>query len=228
MSIFDYLYPKFCLGCGKFGTYCCSRCVENIPKLQFLKCPVCGRPSIDGYTHIRCKKRFEIDGLLSLYPYVGVVKRAIKQMKYRFAFRVLGDVLQQVSVNQLMCWKKRMGYANIVVVPIPLHVSRLHFRGFNQSDSIATYIANQLNVQVTRNVLIRKKKTVPQVDMMSRGERLNNMKHVFEVVYTHQLGHNPVILLIDDVFTTGATMRSAASVLKKHGVKTVWGLTIAQ
>ena len=128
MSIFDYLYPKFCLGCGKFGTYCCSRCIENIPKLQFVKCPVCGRPSIDGYTHIRCKKRFEMDGLLSFYPYVGVVKRAIKQMKYRFAFRVLGDVLQSVNVDQLMCWKKRMGHANIIVIPIPLHISRQNFR----------------------------------------------------------------------------------------------------
>ncbi len=228
MSIFDYLYPKFCLGCGTFGTYCCARCVESIPKLQFLKCPVCGCPSIDGYTHIRCKKRFDIDGLLSLYPYVGVVKRAIKQMKYRFAFRVLGDLLQQVNVNQLTCWKKRMGNTSIVVIPIPLHVSRLHFRGFNQSDSIATYIAKRLDVQVARNVLIRKKKTVPQVDMVSRGERLRNMKHVFEVTRAHQLARNGIVLLIDDVFTTGATMRSAASELKKHGFSTVWGLTIAQ
>jgi len=149
-------------------------------------------------------------------------------MKYRFAFRVLGDLLQQINVKQLMSWKKRMGNANIIVVPIPLHISRQNFRGFNQGDSIAKYIAKQLDVKVVRNVLIRKKKTVPQVDMVSRSERLENMKGVFEVVHTHQLAHDVVVLLIDDVFTTGATMRSAASVLKKHGVKTVWGLTIAQ
>jgi ComF family protein len=183
---------------------------------------------VDGQTHPKCRKKHGLDGVLSLFPYTGVVQRAIKQMKYRFAFRVLGDVLQHANFDQLTRWKRGMEHTNILIIPIPLHVSRQNFRGFNQSDLIAKYIAERLDVRVTRRMLIRTEKTLPQVEMKSRSERVRNMRHVFGVTYARQLPQHAVVLLIDDVFTTGATMRSAAAALKQQGVQTVWGLTIAQ
>lgn len=183
---------------------------------------------MDGQTHPRCKKRYGLDGLLSLYPYTGIIQRAIKQMKYRFAFRVVKDVLDTANVDSVTDWKQKMEGKNILIIPIPLHASRLYYRGFNQSEIVANYIGKQLDIQVEGHTLFRMKKTLPQVDMKNRSERLGNMKDVFDVSNIYISSHHSVVLLIDDVFTTGATMRSAASVLKRKGIPTVWGLTIAQ
>jgi len=192
-----------------------------MPRLPYLKCPECERPSIGGRTHPRCQKRFGIDGVLSFYPYKGVVKQAIKGIKYKFAYRIAEDVLQMISEEQLIFLK------HMILVPIPLHSSRLQMRGFNQAEIIATILSKKYFLPIQINILKRVQKTPPQVEMRYRKERIENMKKVFAVSKTYQL-KKTAILLVDDVFTTGATMRSAAESLKKAGAETVWGVTIAQ
>jgi len=199
-----------------------------MPKLHYLTCPECGKPAIDGQTHPLCKKRYGLDGLMSLYPYSGIVQRAIKQIKYRFAFRVINDLLDSANIDRIISWKQRMEKNNKLVIPIPLHVSRYNFRGFNQSEIVARYIAKRLSVPTEKNLLVRIRKTQSQVDMKSRWERLHNMKNVFAVLKTDSVVSKTGVLLIDDVYTTGATMRSAALILKQEGIEAVWGLTIAQ
>ena len=134
---------------------------------------------------------------------------------------------------------------NCILVPIPLHPSRYRSRGFNQAEVIASALSKRLDIPVNTTLLIRTEKTTPQVEMKDRDKRLANMKDVFSLrsnLTMKQLAstrfdarraqrgewNNLAIILVDDVFTTGATLRSAASVLKHNGAKFVWGITIAQ
>jgi predicted amidophosphoribosyltransferase len=94
---------------------------------------------------------------------------------------------------------------------------------------MASIVSDILSFPVQKTIVKRVKKTIPQVEMSHRKERLENMRNVFEVQKEHELSlKGTSVLLVDDVFTTGATMRSAAEVIKRAGAKTVWGLTIAQ
>jgi len=221
MHLLDFFFPKFCLGCGEFGSYMCSSCFSKIHRFPYLKCPVCDRASIDGFTHPRCKKRFGLDRLISLFPYTAVVQKAIKAIKYRYAYKVTDDLLHYVLLPEL---PKQLAF-----IPIPLHPSRRRLRGFNQAEIIARVLSKHFGIPVRTDILKRIRKTVPQVDMKNREDRLSNMKGVFivnkDIIPSVQQN---TTILVDDVYTTGATMQSACEALKRAGVRTVWGLTIAQ
>lgn len=113
------------------------------------------------------------------------------------------------------------------VVPIPLHKQRENWRGFNQAEVMARYLAKKAGLQV-KVVLVRKKKTRPLAEMGSVEERKREMKAVFGM---SREGEGEVagkrVLLVDDVFTSGTTMREAARVLKNVGAKEVWGWVLA-
>ena len=94
---------------------------------------------------------------------------------------------------------------------------------------MGSLVAVHLNVPVRWDVLRRTRHTTPQVEMKEREKRLKNMQGVFAVNnITMKQWNNEAILLFDDVFTTGATMRAAAMVLKRAGAKWVWGVTMAR
>ena len=156
--------------------------------------------------------------MISLFPYTGIVQKAIKTIKYRYAYKVTDDLLCYTSLPELP--------KQSVFIPIPLHPSRRRLRGFNQAEIIARILSKRFDIPVQTDILKRIRKTIPQVDMKNREDRLLNMKNVF-IIYT-RLSKNNLIILVDDVYTTGATMQSACEVLKRAGTKTVWGLTIAQ
>jgi ComF family protein len=234
MHFLDLFFPKFCLGCGRWGRYICDSCREKIKPLSHLKCPVCEKPSIDGMTHPGCTTKYSLDGLTSFYRYDGVIQKAIKHIKYRYTFDIVNDFIAIIPDSSFSIFTqlrtKNHEPKTCFMVPIPLHTSRYNNRGFNQAEIIANALGKRLNMPVNSHVLFRSKKTVPQVEMKDRKKRLANMEHVFAVSNNVPVlrSNDVTILLIDDVFTTGATIRSAASVLKHSGVKFVWGVTIAQ
>lgn len=181
-------------------------------------CPMCARPALDGRTHPRCQMIYGLDGLTSFFRYRGVVQKAIKVIKYRLVYDIASEFVNLVPRSALPSQKSHN------LIPIPLHKSRLQERGFNQAEVLGRYVSQRLKIPVATDVLVRKRRTVPQVEMKDREKRLTNMANVF-VVQKSPPSH---LLLFDDVFTTGATMRSAADVLKRAGAKTVWAVTMAR
>jgi len=183
-------------------------------------------------THPRCQTKYTIDGLTSFYHYNGVIKDAIKKIKYSYAFDIANELVNIIPTSSFFIFShlrtKNHEPRTCCMVPIPLHQSRYNFRGFNQAEIIANALGKRLNIPVNSHVLFRSQKTVPQVEMNDRDKRLANMKNVFSIHNSSFEVRNSAIILVDDVFTTGATLRSAASVLKHNGVKFVWGVTIAQ
>lgn len=112
-----------------------------------------------------------------------------------------------------------------VIVPVPLHAARLRERGYNQSELLAREMCQSLGVPLNNTSLQRIRQTRPQVGL-GVEERQKNVANAFSCQDEALAGQT--ILLIDDVWTTGATMNACAATLKANGVISVWGLALAR
>ncbi|MBI5620208.1 ComF family protein [Candidatus Gottesmanbacteria bacterium] len=154
------------------------------------------------------------------------MKQAVKTIKYR---RVTDLVQEFVSLVPSSFFdevtKLRTNEASLI--PIPLHPSRNRDRGFNQAEVLGRLVADRLRIPIRTDILKRVKKTIPQVEMKDRKERLQNMKDVFSI-YDSRFVIPDSCILFDDVFTTGATMRAAGETIKRAGARIVWAITMAR
>lgn len=189
---------------------------------------MCGREAIGGKTHPRCLRPWSIDGLLTPLLFTSTVQRLIHQFKYR----LVSDLANQIA--DLVCnyFKQRQQIAffqnnNFAVVPVPLHPKRLRWRGFNQSQVLGSQLADRWGLNNHPELLERVKHTTPQVEL-SVSQRAKNMIGAFAVSSPKRQLVGSNLLLVDDLFTTGATVRECAKVLKKSGARSVWALTIAR
>ncbi len=229
--ILDLLFPKKCVGCKKTGTYFCADCTSNILQTD-LVCPNCERLAMGGQTHPICKRRYGLDGLWSLGIYQNPLREAIKQLKYRRVSElavVLVDILveywakyQPFILDQI---KKDAGQG-WVIIPVPIHWWRENSRGFNQSSLIGKTLSKKLGLNYCDD-LKRIKYTKPQAGLKGK-QRHQNIKGVFEISPNYTLYPKPYTLLIDDVWTTGSTLRECCNVLKRAGAKNVWAITLAR
>jgi ComF family protein len=112
-----------------------------------------------------------------------------------------------------------------VLIPIPLYQKRKNWRGFNQSEEIGKMIANKLKWEYQQDILVRTRKTIPQTELKGQ-ERLQNISGAFSP-NSDNLKPDKTYILLDDVLTTGSTLKEACKKLKQNGAKTVWGITIA-
>lgn len=229
MNFLDLLFPKRCVGCDKLGRYICSSCYKTIIPIAPNECicPVCGRKALAGATHPFCGGMYTMDGLTSFFYYKDVVRKAIQSIKYRFVSDIVDELISAVPLSGYEIYQARK-QKNISVAPIPLHRERYRFRGFNQSELLGKKVAQLLDIPVCVNLLTRTVYSDPQVSMKKRKDRLKNIQHSFQITPHTTISKNMGVLLFDDVFTTGATMREAASVLKRAGISFVWGVTIAR
>lgn len=215
MSWLDLIFPKKCVNCGKWGKYVCESCEVGLWEEEQI-CPVCGRTSRWGKRHKYCHKPYVLDGLTCLWAYEGVARKIIAKAKYRFYYNMLRELL--VS--------PRPGYSarDFVVVPVPLHPKREKWRGFNQAEVIGRWLAETENLEL-KNLLVRVKDTGQQVGK-GREARLANIRGAFKLRATRHVPR--AVLLVDDVWTSGATMAECCRVLKKAGIKYVWGFVLAR
>lgn len=189
-------------------------------------CPVCEKPAIDGRTHPKCQSKYAPDGLTSFFHYDGAIRKAIKAIKYRYISDLASEFISLIPTS-IFSKPYALSSKHCILIPIPLHPTRLRFRGFNQAEVLGKLVAQKLHISMETDILKRIKKTVPQVEMTHRDERLKNMENVFAL---HDACHMlpDAIFLFDDVFTTGATMRAAGKVLKQAGARFVWAITMAR
>jgi len=227
MGLTDIFFPKTCLSCGKSGVYICTSCAQRVPNPQ-LVCPECQRPSIDGFTHTKCKKKLSLDGIISLWKYQGVIRAALLKLKYRYA-REIADEIVKYSKPQLTKFIFILP-KNPILVPIPLYFLKENLRGFNQTELLGKALANEYGWKFIPDLLLRKMLKKPQAELKGE-ERKENIQGVFAFNPNYPsttLSTSNSFILFDDVFTTGSTLKEACKVLKRNGVKTVWGLTIAR
>lgn len=230
ISILNFLFPKKCVGCNKIGNYFCPNCISQIKQTD-LVCPFCDRLSVGGVVHPVCKRKYGLDGLWSLGIYQDPLREAIQKLKYRWVTEV-AETLVNITIeywakNQpfLLDQIKKSQGKDWVIVPVPLHKSRQNWRGFNQSALLAQSLAHKLGLKY-QEILTRVKKTKPQVSLKGY-ERQRNIKNAFALTINDEsLTDN--YILIDDVWTTGSTLKECCLVLKRRGAKNVWALTLAR
>ena len=226
MIFIDFLFPKECLGCKREGVYLCKNCLIKVGYAKQV-CQVCTKPSIDGITHVKCRKAWNLDGRLSVWNYKGVIRKALLRTKYYFAADISGEIAENMAdylhKNITALPKKAL------LVPIPLHKKRQRWRGFNQSVLMGQKLANKMNWSFSKDLVIRKTFSTPQTQLKGE-ERIKNVKDVFGVSQEmlRSIGKGCAVIVFDDVVTTGATLKELSKVLKREGINKVWGLTTAK
>lgn len=228
--LLDILFPKKCAGCGREGKYFCDVCISDILQTDLI-CPQCGNLSIGGLTHPNCEREFALDGLWSLGVYQGSLKKAIRYLKYEpvlvrdFALVLAGLIMDYWIIYQPYIYEEIKKSKRWTVVPVPLHWYKENKRGFNQSSLIGQLLSRKLGLGYSEG-LKRTSYTKPQVKL-KRGERKENIKNAFSFNSQFSIV-NSQILLVDDVWTTGSTLKECCYVLKKAGAKKVWAITLAR
>jgi ComF family protein len=226
----DLFFPKKCLGCGKYDTYLCSDCFDKIKLLENNSCFFCGKISWQGKICLEHKNGVYLDRVISATNYADpLIRELIKCLKYRFA-QELAEPLSQLLIKTLKDLKFEFCNLDFVIIPVPLHKYRLRKRGFNQAELIAQKIANYFNLPINTNILGRTIYTEPQANLKDNTEkRLNNIQNAFTINPAYKnLIKDKIIILIDDVITTGGTLIEAGKILKQNNAKEVWTLTVAK
>jgi len=202
-TILDLFFPKYCLNCNQEDNFICFNC--------FKKLPLNTDPPRNNL-------------LISSYYKDPLVKQLIHRFKYDFV-KDLAQPLGILMVKKL----ENQNIKNPVLIPIPLHPRRLHWRGFNQAQELASIISQELNIPVINNLLIRTKNTLPQMQIQNAQQRKENINQAFELSVRHRVSNiNKTLILIDDISTTGATLDQAAKVLKPLKPKKILKLVIAR
>lgn len=230
----DGIFPRHCIFCRQRLSKCdllhslcndCARQLDLIHKGEF--CPHCGTPyEEEPRSELCCAvcegKDFEFSSVRSLFPHLGPGRALVHELKYRNGWHVLLDVYSLGKILDLELTGK-------VLVPIPLHWRRFWSRGFNQSELIARELAMAYDIPMLR-LLKRVHYTRSQVGL-SGEKRALNVAEAFavdkKVLQKSGISRQQVIVLVDDVFTTGATMNAAACQLKKAGFQRIEVLTLA-
>lgn len=229
-SILDFLFPKSCLGCGKSGVYLCQNCLAKVDRPKLI-CPVCEKPQPFGTTHSYCQTKYSLDGLVYFFGYQKIIREAIHKLKYRYATALIDEIAKAI-LNEInnrykdtyILFINQLKNDKPVILPIPLYWYKQNKRGFNQASLLGEVVSKQFNLPFNDKILTRKKSNTSQTEL-SMKEREQNVKNIFSVHTSHV---PPSLLLIDDVWTTGSTMKEACRVLKEAGVGKVWGMTIAR
>lgn len=218
----DLLFPRRCPVCGGVampkGRLICPACLKQLSFVSSPACMKCGKEIGSREQEycadcIRRKKSFTRGFALLNYDSRAAVSMAA--VKYHNKREYLDFYARAAALR----FKKQFRQAGIqVIVPVPVHASRLKTRGFNQAAVLAEKLSAELGIP-WEELLIRVKKTDPQKSLGS-AERLKNLRGAFEA--EQEAGKWERVLLVDDIYTTGSTAEICSRALLKTGVKQVF------
>ncbi|PJB99232.1 MAG: hypothetical protein CO077_02870 [Candidatus Nealsonbacteria bacterium CG_4_9_14_0_8_um_filter_35_12] len=219
----DILFPKFCFNCGKEGSYLCEDCFSMLEISEI-------------------HQKYSTKSLTDLYfalPYQNILaKKLIRRFKYEPFIKELAETLVLLIITHFQLLDNKPNLANFILIPIPLNEKRRRWRGFNQAEEIGKELSKFLparlasqgeaggKLPLVSDCLLRVKNNYPQVEL-SEKERKENVKDIFFCQNKKEI-FGKKILLVDDVYTTGATMEEAARILKESGAKEVRGIVVAR
>ena len=214
----------------------CAQCLVDLIPVESPLCNCCGIPftSRQGEDHLcgACLASGNQIGIArAALIYNEITTEVIHSFKYRGKIQ-LADPLGELLLTAFMFFWDIDGID--IVLPVPLHPGRLRQRGFNQAyllirkwPRLAARHWNDLpSIRIERDLLTRTRPTAPQT-ALGRGQRAENIKDAFDLTRP-EVVNGKVILLIDDVYTTGATVNECGRLLLKHGARKVDVLTLAR
>ena len=224
-KITDLFFPKRCTICDKVisgDAGICKQCKKKIHPLQGAVCMKCGKNLGDDRLYCYdCSRRehiFERNYAVFAYP---VIRESLYRFKYGGRAEYASYYAKEAYKLHGMCLGQLQADA---VVPVPLHKSRFRRRGYNQAEELARELSKLINVPVYDGYIGRIKATKPLKTLDVR-ERQNNLKKAFLIMQNDV--KLKTIIVVDDIYTTGATLDAVAEVCKAAGVEQVYSLTVA-
>lgn len=229
--ITNLIFPPRCLNCGEELYNKTGLCIKCFKKLNFItspKCDICGYPfeiDMSEDKNLICpnclKKNFKFNKARSVFTYNDITKKLI--LAYKHSRHI--ELAPFFSKIMLQAGSELLKETDLII-PVPISKLRLIKRGYNQSSLLAKHIGKHKKIKVSFNNLIRYKHTAYQGNMHIK-QRRENVRNAFVIKNANKI-RNKNILLIDDVFTTGATINECIKTLKKAGANKVFALTIAR
>lgn len=219
-ALADLFYPQYCVGCERRASdLLCRTCFEALPRIERPTCARCGMPTaFETFVCDECKGvDYGFESARAPLKYTGVGKEIVHALKYQGYTRVVERLATPLMLGVLDATDRFDA-----VVPVPLHRSRLRRRGFNQAELLARGVAASMNAPVSDTLRVVRK-TRDQVELSAAGRRSN-----VEGAYAVRGGARGKILLVDDVFTTGATASSCAETLLEAGANEVHVVTLCR
>ncbi len=229
--VLELVYPTVCVLCGEINVEgLCDKCKKHYPILSEPCCMKCGKP-IEDEEHEYCydcahhHKSFTQGR--SIWKHSGNVKYSVYKFKYKNC-RIYGEKYAKLLVLQyqflLNIWRPEC------IVPVPVHNHRKRMRGYNQAEVLARNVSLEIErsmgikIPLNTELLFRNKETIYQKKLDDKGRR-KNLKKAFEVRKSCEMPK--VVLVIDDIYTTGATLQEISRILLNEGVEKVFFMTIS-
>lgn len=227
-KLLDLIYPEKCVVCHQVltepgGEKMCRVCRTAVLPVTEPRCKRCSKPLIGLEAELceNCQSHeFCVDRGFALYPYNERMQKAIRNLKYKGELAGSEYFADQMS-ESYGAWVRLI--SPDVLIPVPIHKRRMRFRGFNQAARLAVRIGERLGIAVDLDYLVRTGNTKPQKGLGSRA-RINNLQKSFSVLGENAGYRN--ILLIDDIYTTGATLEACGRILREAGAKRVYFLCL--
>ncbi len=204
----------FCADCVNVNEYSCSKCDIQVKNSLVDFCPVCG--NVDCI----CENNTSLDYVKSIFIHEDLPRKAVLSLKF------YDNVSAAKSIAIIMhdkLTKEALFDSFNLIIPIPSSKKKLKKRGYNQALLIAKSLSELSEKALSDGVLIKVKETEYQHEL-NASERLSNLDNAFDVA-DKNLIMGKDILLIDDVYTTGATMRECANTLLSQGAASVKAMT---
>lgn len=221
----NLLYPPVCpicmniAECGGEKGAICSGCRKRLRYIHNPRCLKCGKQLSSDETEycFDCAGgRHIFKQCVGVWDYTDEIRKSIYEFKYhnqRAFARIYAKELLENCGNIMLEWNAQ------ALVPVPLHSARLKKRGYNQAELVAEHLGKELGMPVDTEMLVRVRQTKPQKELNDR-ERLKNLENAF-IINKNGVKYKKVIL-VDDIYTTGATIDACAAALMSCGVREVY------
>lgn len=228
--LINALFPKRCPICLHIldpSHTICPTCRDKLTFIRQPSCYRCGKP-LSAYEKEYCydckrhPKSFERGFAVMLYD--KYTKFSMTQFKYHNKREFATFYAQEALCLYLDTFSSLPIQA---IIPVPIHEKKKKERGYNQAELLANTLSNYLSIPALSSILVRSVYTTPQKEL-SPKERLSNLSQAFHVNPDFQSSCHllKTILLVDDIYTTGATLEACTRILKKYGIQTVYTLCI--
>ena len=230
MDLLQIIFPKRCLFCQEVLALdlkreyapVCSACFEKAPFIVN-GCPVCGAPKT-GKACACEMENYHFERNISLFVYNEMVAEVIHLLKYKKK-REIGTGLGNLMMRNISFPGKF--FENIdLITTVPIHKKRMAERGYNQSDLIAAEISKSSGLALNKQLLLRTADTPPLYNLTA-PERRAHLSGSFIMDQKNRID-GKVILLVDDIFTTGATLDECAKILSENGAKKIFCITASK
>jgi ComF family protein len=210
----EILLPPACAGCGRFGDLVCRTCLARFRRASS---PDDRFAAADPGTLVGDTLELAV----AAFVHAGNLRRALQRFKYGGSGSI-AEPLARAAAPALEALTRVCG--PLPLVPVPVHAARLRQRGYNQAALLAAALASRTGLSVI-DILERRRSTARQHGL-GKAARLHNLRGAFAL--RDGVRSPPMVILVDDILTTSATLESCARVLREAGAVAVYGFSIAR